>query len=161
MPASIHSLHLPQVRLEITRGRVRQRFRVMCGPVFLIGSSPDCDLVLADRQFPAVHCYLFRSRQGLLLKRLEGGPQMVIGGRPASSARLSGGERLKTGPYEFRFHVAAAASPPVLAFPGRLTRPEQHGIETLLEEIDHVLFPASVPSGSAGRSEITRQRDSA
>ena len=42
---------LPQVELEITRGRVRNRVRPMRGATFLIGSGRHCDLVLGDPQF--------------------------------------------------------------------------------------------------------------
>ena len=38
----------PSVELVITSGRARKRIRRVVGPVFLIGSSMDCDLILGD-----------------------------------------------------------------------------------------------------------------
>lgn len=96
---------LPIVHIEINRGRARQRMRPVSVPVFLIGSATDCDLVLGDLRFPEVHTYLFRTARGVLLRHLGAGPEVTVEGRLVRSARLHDGDRLRTGPYEFRVHI--------------------------------------------------------
>jgi predicted component of type VI protein secretion system len=97
---------LPQVELEIIRGRARQRRRRIEVPVFLIGSAPDCDLVLADNSFPEVHTYIYVNKQGVSVRRLGEGPELRVNGNSVQTARLVEGERLQLGSYEFAVHVA-------------------------------------------------------
>ena len=44
--------------LEIRCGEARYRQRPVREPVFLVGNGQDCDMVLGDPQFPAIHFYL-------------------------------------------------------------------------------------------------------
>ena len=39
---------LPRVRLEIRRGKAQNKIRTVTGPVYLIGTASDCDLVLVE-----------------------------------------------------------------------------------------------------------------
>lgn len=102
----------PNVWLEIRRGSARQRMRPVAGPVYLIGAAPDCDLVLADPQFPAVHAYLLIGEGRVSLRRLADGPEITVDGRPVEAVELLNGDRLRTGPYEFHLHVGTAPDGP-------------------------------------------------
>jgi hypothetical protein len=102
----------PLVLLEIRRGTARRRLRPVRGPVFLIGASAECDLVLADRQFPETHAYLLVSEEGVSLRHLGVGPEITVNGRSVEAAELLDGDRLRTGPYEFRLHVVVAPDGP-------------------------------------------------
>lgn len=127
---------LPDVALEITRGRARNTTRRIEGLAYLIGAAEDNDLVLADSQFPDSHSYLLRSPLGLTLCWLGEGPEITVDAVPVlSSALVPDGARLRTGPYEFRIRLewprAVEASDEVatdvgdvLDFPRSITRPE-------------------------------------
>jgi hypothetical protein len=106
---------LPEVELEILRGRARRRFRPVSGPAFLIGTAPDSDLVLGDPQFPDAHCYLLVSTAGVGVRWLGIGPALSVDGRPVMDrAPLDDGDLLETGPYQFRV---------IIRHRGRATRP--------------------------------------
>jgi len=96
---------LPQVELEITRGRVRNRIRPMRGTTFLIGSGRDCDLVLGDPQFQELHSYLLLGPEGLVLRHLGFAPELTVDGRPVRKVVLWNRARIRTGPFEFRVHI--------------------------------------------------------
>jgi hypothetical protein len=96
---------LPQVELEITRGRVRNRVRLMRGTTFLIGSGRDCDLVLGDPQFEELHSYLLLGPEGLVLRHLGFPPELTVDGRPVRKVVLWNRARIRTGPFEFRVHI--------------------------------------------------------
>jgi len=131
-----HAPRLPDVTLEITRGKARNSTRPIDGLAYLIGSAEDNDLVLADSQFPDSHSYLLRSPLGLTLCWLGDGPEITVDAVPVlSSALVPDGARLRTGPYEFRVRVewrqASAEEAAAVAertdprdFPRSMTRPE-------------------------------------
>ena len=95
----------PRVELEIMRGRAKQMRRPVTGPAFLIGAAKDCDLVLGDPQFPAVHTYLRRDENGCSIRSLGFAPQLYVNGRPVEAAHLANGDILRLGPYEFRVAI--------------------------------------------------------
>jgi pSer/pThr/pTyr-binding forkhead associated (FHA) protein len=96
---------LPQVALEILRGSARHRLRQVRTPVFLIGAAADCDLVLGDPLFPAVHTYLYVRNDGVSLRYLGEGPDLCVNGRRIESTPVGHGDLLQMGSYEFRLHV--------------------------------------------------------
>ena len=96
---------LPQVTLEILRGRARQRIRPIVRPAFLIGSAPDSDLMLGAEQFPAAHCYLLLNPEGVGLRWLGFAPDVLVNDRRVEKADLQDGDLLRTGPYEFRIRI--------------------------------------------------------
>jgi hypothetical protein len=108
---------LPQVTLEIIRGRARQRIRPIVRPAFLIGSAADSDLMLGAQQFPTAHCYLLLNPEGVGLRWLGFAPEVLVNDRPVEKAELEDGDILRTGPYEFRIRIRRGDS--VL----RLSRP--------------------------------------
>lgn len=96
---------LPQVTLEIIRGRARQRIRPIVRPAFLIGSAADSDLMLGAQQFPTAHCYLLLNPEGVGLRWLGFSPEVLVNDRPVEKAELQDGDVLRTGPYEFRIRI--------------------------------------------------------
>jgi Inner membrane component of T3SS, cytoplasmic domain len=99
----------PDVSLEITRGKARERRRPVSGRVFLIGTASDCDLVLGDLSFPEVYAYLFIDRRGVSIRRLGTGPELIVSGEPAERAELFHGDTVRFGPFEMRLIIRGAA----------------------------------------------------
>ena len=95
----------PFVSLEITKGATRRRVRLIDTPVFLIGSDHDCDLMLGDPQFPEVFAYLFIRGGMVSIRRLGDGPVMSVAGQIVDGTRLSNGDLIRTGPFEFRVNI--------------------------------------------------------
>lgn len=104
-----HVARRPQVQLEITRGKARRLWRPMQTPAYLIGSAPDCDLVLLDPQIGAAHAYLLRDDERLTLRWLGCGPEVKVNGRTAAGpVELGHLDRVQTGPFELRIHLQEA-----------------------------------------------------
>jgi predicted component of type VI protein secretion system len=103
---------LPQVTLEILRGRARQRIRPIVRPAFLIGSAADSDLMLGAAQFPAAHCYLLLNPEGVGLRWLGFAPDVLVNDRAVEKADLRDGDILRTGPYEFRIRIRSEDTDP-------------------------------------------------
>ena len=101
----------PKVVLEIVRGQARELVRPVAGPVFLMGTGTDCDLVLGDPQFPEVYAYLFVTQQGVSLRHLGAGPILIVNGRVLEVTSLLDGDVLRTGRYEFQIHINWDSSP--------------------------------------------------
>ena len=93
------------VELEILRGAARERVRTVTGPAFLIGTAADCDLILGDPKFPAVHSCLLRGESGVTIRHLGFDPELVINDESVECATLNDGDRLGLGRYEFRVHI--------------------------------------------------------
>jgi len=107
------------VVIEIRRGRARQLVRKVQAPVYLIGSGRDCDLVLADDQFPAVHAYVYVRRDSLSLRQIGDGPEITVNGCPVRWTSLVDGDRIRTGPFEFRVAVQTHSSKVPMEQPGK------------------------------------------
>jgi len=97
---------VPQVELQILRGRAQRMRRAVESRAFLIGTSCDCDLVLTAKHFPEVYAYLVVRPDSVSIRHLGLGPQLVVNGRPVTDARLADGDRIGTGPFEFMIHIA-------------------------------------------------------
>jgi hypothetical protein len=111
-----HGLAADPVRVEITRGRVRQHLREVRGPVFLIGTSLDCDLVLGDPQFPESYAYLFVQAQRVSIRWLGSGPPLVVCGEAVETAELRNGDRVGFGPFELVVHIPGVPGGPLARF---------------------------------------------
>jgi hypothetical protein len=96
----------PEVKLEITRGKARERFRPVSGRVFLIGTASDCDLVLGDLSFPEVYAYVFVDGTKISIRRLGAGPPLLVCGERTERAELFQGDDVRFGPFELRLIVA-------------------------------------------------------
>ncbi len=115
---------MPDVELEILRGRAQNRIRLVREPAFLIGSANDCDLVLGDSQFPEAHSYLLLAPNEVAIRWLGIGPEMIVNGEPAVRAPLCDGDVLETGTYKFRISIQHREPTPVLALPSASDLPE-------------------------------------
>jgi pSer/pThr/pTyr-binding forkhead associated (FHA) protein len=96
---------LPQVALEITRGRAKHKRRDVRSQAFLIGSAPDNDLVLGDPRFDELHSYVYLTPRKVTIRRLGGSPPLCVGGQAVSVATLADSDRVQMGPYEFQVRI--------------------------------------------------------
>lgn len=96
---------LPQVGLEIVRGKASRRIRDVNPPVFLIGAAADCDLVLGDLRFPEAYSYLYVTGRGVSIRHLGEGPELYVNGELTESSLLVDGDILELGAYEFLLHI--------------------------------------------------------
>ena len=111
-----HAATLPdRAYLEITRGTAKRPMRSVREPVYLIGRSHDCDLVLGDAQFGDVPAYLFPNGDQLSLRWLGDGPEVTVNGEKSMSTVLHDEDRIRTGPFEFFVHICPAKRRPVRA----------------------------------------------
>jgi len=146
---------LPKVWLEIRRGRARSLVRQVTSAVYLIGSARDCDLVLADEQFPQAYAYLFVNPSGVTVRRLGTGPDLTVNGYAVEATRVEDGDRIRTGPFEFCLRIDRPTSPAgpthrresQLGKRGNDQRRQQHAqrrVQHLLADIRHAIFPPKI-----------------
>lgn len=93
--------------LEIVRGQARQLFRPIAGPVFMIGTAEDSDLVLADGAFPESYLYIYIKTDSDLnetvsVRRFGVGPTLLVDEVETDIAELPVGSILEFGDYAFR-----------------------------------------------------------
>lgn len=106
----------PQVELLITSGRARKRIRKVAGPVFLIGSSMDCDLILGDPLVPAIHSYVLMTTSGVRLRHLGEPPEVRVNRQILDVTQLEDQDQIDIGCFSFLVHIAwPAASRPLLS----------------------------------------------
>ena len=138
---SIQSNKLPQVALEITRGRARERKREVRSRAFLIGSAPDSDLVLGDARFDELYSYVMLRPERVTIRRLGVGPDLCVGDEVASQAALEHGDRLRLGPFEFRVGIEWPATQPSARQQGKKIQTpgaidEDAALERLLRDVE-------------------------
>jgi hypothetical protein len=103
--AAEFGFELPKVELEITVGPREAKTLHVRSAAFLVGAAADCDLILADARFGAVHCYLLLKRREVIVRHLGFGPALRVSGQDVTWAALCDNDRLQTGPYEFRVRI--------------------------------------------------------
>jgi pSer/pThr/pTyr-binding forkhead associated (FHA) protein len=152
-PSDPHlSSKLPRVQLQIRRGQARNLVRQVRSAVYLIGTARDCDLVLADPQFPQAFAYLFTNESGVTIRRLGAGPELTVNGRAIEASRLDSGDRIRTGPFEFGVSIEQPARLAESAAPGPSRSDDarqqcaQRRVQHLLADIRHALFPPDAES---------------
>jgi hypothetical protein len=116
--------------LEITHGRAKHKNRHVRSSAFLIGSAPDCDLVLGDPRFDPVHSYVFVSPTRVTIRQLGFGPPLCVDGRQVAWAALADLDRLQMGTYEFQIRIEWPQGNPDIGQRGGATQ------ETLAHEFD-------------------------
>jgi len=105
LPQSQAPMAESPVWVEIKRGRVRQRIRKVCGPIFLIGTAPDCDLVLGDASFPDAYAYLLVQSDRVAVRRVGEGPVLFVNGEAIDIADVFAEDQLAFGPFELRMII--------------------------------------------------------
>jgi hypothetical protein len=155
-PSGPHaSANLPKVQLEIQRGKAKNLVRQVTGPVYLVGSARDCDLVLGDPQFPQAFAYIFVNESGVTLRRLGVGPDVTVNGSVIEAIGLEDGDRIRTGPFEFHVRIdqpvrngGSSAVTPTRERKARASEVRRKlagpRVEQLLADIHHAMFPPAV-----------------
>lgn len=110
--------------LEIVRGQAQQMFRPIAGPVFMIGTAVDSDLVLADETFPETYLYLYiktdeQLNETVSVRRFGVGPELRIDDVELDIAELPLGSLLEFGAYSFRLTQRTSSQPGPGDGPGR------------------------------------------
>lgn len=147
------TLLLPEVALEIVRGQARQRLRQVSAAAFLIGAANDCDLVLGDHRFAEVHSYLFRRPGQVTLRRIGFEPELSVNGQVVDFVSLADGDRIRTGPFEFRIHITRSSVTD--AGSARLSSTETPNHTEAAEEVRRLL--ADVRSSFPTASHLSRR----
>lgn len=78
----------------------------MIGPVFLIGSSMDCDLILGDPLIPAVHSYVLMTTQGVRLRHLGESPEVRVNSQVLEVTQLEDQDLITIGCFSFLVRIA-------------------------------------------------------
>lgn len=99
----------PFVELQITVGRARQRVRHVTGPVFLIGSSMDCDLILGDPLVPAVHSYILLTATDVRIRHLGFAPDLRVNGTQQELVTLNNEDAIEISCFSFLARITPAA----------------------------------------------------
>ena len=147
----------PKVELEIVRGQARRLVREVSGPVFLIGTAHDCDLIFGDPQFPEVYAYLFITEHGVSLRHLGVGPVITVNSRSVQSTQLFDGDMLRMGSYEFHVRIEWDAGPDLFRRRYGKQSAADSVSETALREVDELLCEVrGVLSQNSGQE---RKRD--
>lgn len=104
--ASPHILPaVPQVKLNILRGKARNLTRPVKPPIFLIGSAEDSDLVLAAPEIPEAYAYITVAQERVLIQHLGMGPELWVNGTAGEGFLLSDGDQVGFGPFAFSVEV--------------------------------------------------------
>jgi len=102
VPAKPHILPaVPQVRLNILRGKARNLVRPVKPPIYLIGSAEDNDLVLASPDFPEAYAYITVADRRVMIHYLGEGPELWVNGSCGEGFLLQDGDEIGFGPFSF------------------------------------------------------------
>ena len=121
-------------------------------PVYLIGTALDCDLVLGDQQFPEAHSYLIMGSEGLSLRYLGVGPEVLVNGQRIEAVDLCDGDSIEMGDYVFIIHIHTSQQHPRDEKPWQLENHEFESgelsetneldiVQHLLHDIRDAVFP--------------------
>lgn len=106
VPAKPHILPaVPQVRLNILRGKARNLVRPVKPPIFLIGAAEDNDLVLASPDFPEAYAYMTVAERRVMIHYLGEGPELWVNGSCGEGFLLQDGDEIGFGPFSFVVEV--------------------------------------------------------
>lgn len=166
-PAQEPPVENAKVSLVIERGEARNRIRDVNGPLFLIGSNEDADLVLGDSQFTEYHAYICVRGDEVTLRHLGNPPEVTVNGRIVRWGELRDGDRLRMGPYQFRIAITPVAEmtepptaghgeqhPPSAATPTKPSTSDSHDTQKRWAA-HHGSNPAKTPKSDAWRRATT------
>ena len=111
------------VELEITSGQALHKRRLVEGSVLLIGTCPECDLVIAADGVPEVCAIVTVRSDAVVIRDVAEEPTITVNGQTVGLAQLADGDKLRIGPFAFTIHIrpARAATPPVVRAQHALT----------------------------------------
>ena len=110
--------HCAGAALIVQTGRRSGTRRAPNPTLTLIGRSAHCDIRLSADGVSATHCALVCGPDGLLLRDLESETGTFLNGERVSSLRLTDGDQLVVGPFQFQVCLPRTntdAAPPVPA----------------------------------------------
>ncbi len=93
------------VELEITSGHAWHKRRLVDGNVFLIGTSPECDLVLAADGLSEICAIVMARSDAVTIRAIGEKPQLEVNGQTVAQFRLNDGDELRIGPFGFRISI--------------------------------------------------------
>ena len=98
------------MELVIERGTAENLTRRVNGPVYMIGTNNDCDMVLSDQQFSDYHTYLCLREGQVTLRHLGQRPLVTVNGRKIRWVEILDDDRIRMGPYEFLVRIRPHSS---------------------------------------------------
>lgn len=87
--------------LHVLHGRTRFPHRPVTRSRFLIGSDPACDLRLGGDGMPPLHSFILTAPNEVVIEAISADPPMMVNNRPATTATLQNGDRIRIGGVEF------------------------------------------------------------
>ncbi len=76
----------------------------------IIGSDPNCDVVLKDASISPRHALVVWTREGAMVRDLTGRSSVRCNGRPVQMGAIVGGDAIGVGPYELIYELQTASS---------------------------------------------------
>ena len=67
-----------RVDLEVNAPLVHQKYLVYVGDGITLGSSDECEVVVADHDVAALHCQIIQDKKGILLRKVDGNHATVL-----------------------------------------------------------------------------------
>ncbi len=92
---------VPDLCLEICRGRTRHPQRPISTDGYLIGAGDVCDLRLGGDGIPAQHSMIHVDSGEYWLDALATGPEVKVNGQPTNRTVIHEGDRIQIGVFEF------------------------------------------------------------
>ena len=121
-------------KLQDSRGKAAGFVKVK-GPVFVIGSDPDCSMCCRSNSVSPHHCEIRLEQPEILVRDLSSESGTFVNDeRVAGQRSLQAGDRLRIGRLEFTVVVEQTSAPPA-GTGGRATRPARDSISDFISDL--------------------------
>ncbi len=80
-------------------------------PILIVGSAPNCDVVIEDRSVAARHCVVVWTDEGPIVRRIQTELPTLLNGRSIRSALIAEGDLIGVGSHTLAFESESAATP--------------------------------------------------
>jgi hypothetical protein len=97
--------------LVVQNGRHAGTRRPLSAPLTLLGQAVGCDIRLNAESVHSLHCALFQSPAGLVLRDLGSPAGTLVNDQRVASYLLREGDILTVGPFQFRVHCPESQPP--------------------------------------------------
>src|SRR5215472_2015374 len=97
--------------LVVQNGRHAGTRRPLSAPLTLLGQAAGCDIRLNAEAVHSLHCALFQSPAGLVLRDLGSPAGTLVNDQRVGSYLLREGDILTVGPFQFRVHCPESQAP--------------------------------------------------